>query len=123
MQSRDSRGTAPLTQRWFIYAAGEGAYNLELWLFGLEEDREARSAWLKFKTEVPDLGCSEPALVMKTFVEHCFYLISLKEHEKKLPAGLMQQGTAVKRGILAQDEGQQPWSEWTFTGMGQEQLQ
>lgn len=66
MQSRDSRGTAPLRQRWFIYAAGKGAYNLELWLFGLEEDREVGSAWLKFTDrEVPNLGCSEPGLVMK----------------------------------------------------------
>lgn len=124
MQSRDSRGTAPLRQRWFIYAAGKGAYNLELWLFGLEEDREVGSAWLKFTDrEVPDLGCSEPGLVMKTLVEYCFYPISLKEREKELPARLMQQWAAVKWGVLAQDESQRPWSEWTFTGMGQEQLQ
>lgn len=72
---------------------------------------------------MPDLGCSEPGLVMKAFVEYCFYLISLKEHGKELPARLMQKWTAVKRGVLAQDESQRPWSEWTFTGMGQEQLQ
>lgn len=97
MQSRDSRGSAPLRQKWFVYTAGKGAYNLELRLFGLEEDREARSAWLKFTDrEVPDLGCSELGLVMKAFVEYCFYPISFKEHEKELPARLMQQWTAVK---------------------------
>lgn len=56
---------------------------------------------------------------MKTFVEYCVDLISLKDNVKEL----MQQWTAVKQGVLAQDESQGPWGELTFTGMGQEQLQ
>lgn len=48
-------------------------------------------------TEVLDIGCSEPCLVLKAFVEYCFYPISLKEHEKA-----KKQGRAVTGGVLSQ---------------------
>lgn len=56
--------------------------------------------------EVPDLGCSEPGLVMKASVEYCFYLMSLKEHGEELPARLRQQWTAVEGAVLTQHESQ-----------------
>lgn len=73
-----------LGQRRCIYPAGRGAYHLGLGLFGLEEDREVKSAQLRFTQKCLTLAGFE------SFVEYCIYPGALQEQEKELPARLAQ---------------------------------